>query len=136
MGEPNVMVNFRLDRDRPLRIRWLATDGVPGDGYKPQVTTITLKNGTRLAMDASAILETTAPDHTGGIGSYLMTFNGMVGFASDHPDRAHVDALDDEEIDYALEFIHDTGRIAEEGQDYKILDRPPAHARRVQKSKG
>jgi hypothetical protein len=133
MGEPNVLVNFRLDRDHPLRIRWLATDGVPGDGYKPQVTAITLGNGTKLAMDASAILESTAPDHTGGIGSYLMTFNGMVGFAADHPDRAKVDAIDEEEIDYDLEFVHDTGRVAQEGADYKIVDRPRGHAHRLQK---
>ena len=133
MGEPNVMVNFRLDRDRPLRIRWLATDGVPGDGYKPQVTAVTLASGARLTMDASAILESTAPDHTGGIGSYVMTFNGMVGYASDHADRAHVDKLDDEEIDYDLDFVSDTGRVATEGQDYKIVDRPRGHARRVQK---
>src|SRR3954469_2450218 len=102
MSETNVLVSFRLDRDRPLRIRWLATDGVPGDGYKAQVTAIKLADGTRLAMDASAILEQTAHDHSGGIASYLMSFNGLVGYAPEHPDRARIDQLVDEDIDYEL----------------------------------
>src|SRR5262249_45393487 len=85
MSEPNALVNFRLDRDRPMRIKWLATDGVPGDGYKAQVTTIRFDDGATLEMDSSAILEQAAPDPAGGIGAYLVTFNGMVGFAGDHP---------------------------------------------------
>src|SRR5256885_10306593 len=105
MSEPNALVSFRLDRDRPMRIRWHATDGVPGDGYKAQVTTIKLDDGARLEMDSSAILEHTAPDPAGGIGAYLVTFNGMVGFAADHPDRARVDRLDHEEIGYDMALI-------------------------------
>jgi len=50
MSEPNALVNFRLDRDRPMRIKWLATDGVPGDGYKAQVTTIRFDDGTTLEV--------------------------------------------------------------------------------------
>ena len=45
MSEPNVLVNFRLDKDAPLRFNWLATDGVPGDGYKAQITAIKLTGG-------------------------------------------------------------------------------------------
>ena len=134
MSEPNVLVNFRLDKDQPLRLRWLATDGVPGDGYKAQVTAIRLKDGARLVMDSSAILEQTAPDAGGGIGAYLLTFNGMVGYAADHPDRKHVDALDDQEIDYELEFIReDTEHVAVENEDYKILERPRARAHKLTK---
>src|SRR4051812_2663064 len=98
MSEPNVLVNFRLDRDKPLRLKWLATDGVPGDGYKAQVTVIRLADGATLQMDPSSILEQTAPDPAGGIGGYLLTFNGMVGFAADHPDRARIDQINDGEI--------------------------------------
>ena len=68
MSEPNVLVNFRLDRDKPARVKWLATDGVPGDGYKAQVTAIRLADGSALAMDSSAIMEQTAPDPAGGLG--------------------------------------------------------------------
>ena len=50
MSEPNVLVNFRLDRDRPMRVKWLATDGVPGDGYKAQVTVIRLDDGATLGQ--------------------------------------------------------------------------------------
>jgi len=132
MSEPNVLVNFRLDRDRPMRIRWHATDGVPGDGYKAQVTTITLDDGATLEMDSTAILEQTAPDPGGGIGAYLVTFNGMVGYASDHPDRARIDRLGDEEIAYDMVFIReDDGRLAVEGEDYEIRDRPRAMAHRL-----
>ena len=111
MSEPNVLVNFRLDQDQPLRFNWLATDGVPGDGYKAQITADQARRTARtLAMDSSAILEQTAPDPSGGIGGYMLTFNGMVGFAADHPDRKRVDKLDDQEIEYDLEFVHeDTG---------------------------
>ncbi len=134
MSEPNVLVNFRLDKERPLRVRWLATDGVPGDGYKAQVTAIKLNDGARIVMDSSAILEQTAPDAAGGIGGYLVTFNGMVGYASDHPDRTHLDKLDEQEVDYDLEFIHeDTGRIAIDNEDFKILDRPKARAHKLSK---
>ena len=132
MSEPNVLVNFRLDRDRPMRIKWLATDGVPGDGYKAQVTVIRLDDGAQLEMDSSAILEQTAPDPAGGIGAYLVTFNGMVGFASDHPDRARIDQLEDEEIGYDMAFIreHD-GRFAVEGEDYEVRDRPRGMAHKL-----
>ncbi|HEX2690827.1 MAG TPA: hypothetical protein VHN14_29635 [Kofleriaceae bacterium] len=132
MSEPNALVNFRLDRDRPMRIKWHATDGVPGDGYKAQVTVIKLDDGAILEMDSSAILEQTAPDPAGGIGAYLVTFNGMVGYASDHRDRARIDKLEDEEIDYEMIFLHeDDGRIAVEGEDYEIRDRPRGMAHKL-----
>jgi len=131
MSEPNVLVNFRLDRDRPMRIKWHATDGVPGDGYKAQVTMIKLDDGVHLEMDSSAILEQTAPDPAGGIGAYLVTFNGMVGYASDHHDRRRIDKLGDEEIGYDLIFIHEDGRIAIEGEDYDIRERPRGMAHKL-----
>ena len=81
--------------------------------------------GAVLAMDASAILEQTAPDPGGGIGAYLMTLNGMVGYASDHADRKVDEKREDQEVEYDLEFIHDDdGRKAVEGTDFKILERP------------
>jgi len=132
MAESNVLVNFRLDRETPLRFKWLATDGVPGDGYKAQITAIRLGDGSRLEMDSSAILEHTAPDAAGGIGAYLLTFNGMVGYAQDHPDRRRMDTLLDEEIDYELAFIHEEkGSAAVENEDYKILDRPRGMAHKL-----
>ncbi|MBS1122738.1 MAG: hypothetical protein H6Q90_4966 [Deltaproteobacteria bacterium] len=131
MSAPTVLVNFRLDRDKPLRVRWLATDGVPGDGYKAQITAIRLPDGERLQMDSSAILEQTAADPGGGIGGYYVTFNGMVGFASDHPDRARVDRLMDDQIEYDLQFVNDEGRVAVEEEDFKILDRPHGMAHKI-----
>lgn len=130
----NVLVSFRLGADQPLRLRWLASDGAPGDGYKPQVTAVKLMDGARLAMHSSAIIEQTAPDHGAGQGAYIMTFNGMVGFAADHPDRTIVDALVDQEIEYDLDFVHDeTGRIAVENTDYRIVERPRGTARKLAK---
>ena len=127
----NVLVNFRLNPEQPVRLKWLATDGVPGDGYKAQITAVRL-GGTKLTMDASAILEQTAPDPGGGIGGYMLMFNGMVGFGDDHPDRKHVDALTDAEIEYDLEFVReDDGRIAVEDEDYKIVERPKAMAHKI-----
>ena len=132
MSEPNALVNFRLDRDRPMRIRWHATDGVPGDGYKAQVTVIRLDDGATLEMDSSAILEQTAPDPGGGIGAYLVTFNGMVGYASDHRDRPRIDKLEDEEITYDMIFLReDDGRIAVEGEDYEIREHPRGMAHKL-----
>lgn len=134
MSEPNVLVNFRLDKDQPLRLKWLATDGVPGDGYKAQITAIKLMDGHRLAMDTSAILEQTAPDPSGGIGGYMLTFNGMVGFAADHPDRKVVDKLIDQDIEYDLEIVHeDSGRVAVENTDFRVVERPRGLARKVGK---
>lgn len=132
VSEPNVLVNFRLERDRPMRIEWRATDGVPGNGYKAQVTAITLSDGARLAMDRSAILELTAPDPDGGPGDYLVIFNGIVGFAGDHRDRARIDQLVDEQIAYDVVFFRDDdGQMALEGEDYVVRDRPRATARKL-----
>ena len=131
MSEPNVLVSFRLDHDRPARVRWLATDGVPGDGYKAQITAILLADGTRLPMHDSSILEQTAPDPGGGIGGYLLAFSGMIGYASDHADRTRVEQLREEEVDYELEFVHDDGRVAVRDQDYKIVELPRAMARKI-----
>ena len=134
MSEPNVLVNFRLDKEKPLRLRWLATDGVPGDGYKAQVTAVVLPDGIKLAMDSSAILEQAHADPTGGLGAYFVTFNGMVGYAADHPDRAKVDGFEDQEIEYELDFIHEeSGRIAVTDQDFKIVDKPRAWAHKLSK---
>jgi hypothetical protein len=127
----NVLVNFRLNPDRPLRLKWLATDGVPGDGYKAQITAVKVQKKT-IEMDSSAILEQTAPDPGGGVGGYMVTFNGMVGFAADHPHRKFVETLEDAEIEYDLTFIHEESeRVAVEDQDYKILERPSAMAHRI-----
>jgi hypothetical protein len=131
MSEPNVLVNFRLDKDQPFRLRWLATDGLPGDGYKAQVTAVKLSVG-RLVMDGSAIIEHTVADPEAGDGAYIMTFNGMVGFAADHPDRGLIDKLAEEQIDYELAFIHDdSGRVAVEGTDFTVVERPRAWARKL-----
>jgi hypothetical protein len=132
MSEPNVLVNFRLERDRPVRVKWHATDGVPGDGYKAQITAIKLDDGARLQMDSSAILEQTAPDPAGGIGAYMVTFNGMVGYAHDHPDRARVEKLLDEEIGYELSFVQDeTNKLAIEGEDYEVREAPRGMAHKI-----
>ena len=134
MSEPTVLVNFRLDQDKPLRVRWLATDGVPGDGYKAQVTAIQLPEGVSLVMDASSILEQSHADVSGGLGAYVVTFQGMVGYAHDHPDRAHVDGFEYQEIDYVLEFIHEeSGRVAIDNEDYKIVERPRGWAHKLNK---
>lgn len=134
MSEPNVLVSFRLDKEAPLRFRWTATDGVPGDGYKAQITAIRLSGGARLEMDGSAILEQTAPDAAGGLGAYLMTFSGMVGYASDHPDRKQIDSAEDQQVEYDLAFVHDdSGRVAIENEDYKIIERPRGWLRKLSK---
>ena len=127
----NVLVNFRLNPDRPVRLKWIATDGVPGDGYKAQVTSVTV-GAKKIPMEPSAILEQTAPDPAGGIGGYLVTFNGMVGFAEDHEDRKLVEGLEDAEISYELAFVHEESeRIAVLDEDYRILELPPAMAHKI-----
>ncbi len=134
MSEPAVLVNFRLDKESPLRFRWLATDGVPGDGYKAQITAIKLAGGGVLEMDGSSIVEQTAPDAAGGLGAYLLTFSGMVGYAADHPNRKQIDKLDDQQIEYDLVFVHDDSeRVAIENEDYKIIDRPRGWLRKLSK---
>ena len=133
MSESNVMVSFHLDRETPVRFRWLATDGVPGDGYKAQITAIVLPDGTRLAMHHSSILEQPLPDPSGGANAYMLAFTGMVGYAADHADRPHVDRLAGSDVDYELEFVHDDGHVAIAGQDYQIIDQPRAFAGKLTK---
>jgi hypothetical protein len=82
-------------------------------------------------MHGSAILEQTAPDPAGGIGGYLVTFHGMVGYPAEHAERARVEQLLEEEIDYELEFVHEDGRVAVLDQDYRIVERPRGMARKM-----
>lgn len=131
MSEPTVLVNFRLDRENPVRFRWRAKDGTPGDGYKAQVTAVLLADGTRLAMDGSSIIEQTQPYADSGAGAYTLTFNGMVGYPVGHPLRARIDRLEEEPIDYDLEFVRDDGHVAVPEEDYQILARPLAIARKL-----
>jgi len=128
MSEP-VMLRVVLGRETPMRLRWLATDGVPGDGYKAQVTAIVLPDGTRLAMHGSSVLEQT--QQAGG-DMYTVTFTGMVGYAHDHSDYAHVEKLGDAEVDYEIEFVHDEGRSASP-DDYEVIERPRALAENLAK---
>jgi hypothetical protein len=87
-------------------------------------------------MDSTAILEQTAPDAAGGIGAYLVTFNGMVGYASDHPDRGRIDKLDSEEIAFDIVFLReDDGRLAVLGEDYEIREHPRAVAHKLSKAR-
>jgi hypothetical protein len=122
----NVIVNFHLARQSPLRVKWSATDGAPGDGYKAQVTAIVLPDGTRLAMHGSAILEKTEPDGA----DFIVTFTGMVGYAEDHADFGHVSKLTEAEVDYELEFVHEDGHNAPADQ-FEITDRPRALAKKI-----
>jgi len=132
MAEPNVLIAFRLDVKHPVKLLWLANDGSPGNGYKAQVTAINLLDGTRLPMDNTAILEQTVPDPLAGSGLYTLTFSGMVGFAHDHPDRAAIEKITDQQVNYELEFFHDeTGRRAVEDTDFRILDKPRGSAVKV-----
>jgi hypothetical protein len=128
----NVLVSFRLDRERPIQVRWLATDGTPGAGYKPQIVAIILPGtpGGRLVMDPSAIVETATldPDR---VDHYLVAFSGMVGYPEGHRDRELVDALTEAEVRYELAFVRDDGTTATAGAQYQLVAEPPAHARRL-----
>lgn len=118
------MLRVVLSRENPLRLRWRATDGVPGDGYKAQITALVLPDGTRLAMHGSSIME--QAQQAGG-DTYTVTFTGMIGYAKDHADYAHVEKLAGAEVDYELEFVHEEGRTASP-DDYEIVERPRAIA--------
>jgi len=58
-------------------------------------------------------------------------FTGMVGFTADHPDRARVDKLTEEQVGYVLAFVRDDGTTVDEGTAYTISDRPKAMARKL-----
>ena len=118
------MLRVVLGRENPMRIRWLATDGAPGDGYKAQVTAIILPDGTRLAMHGSSILEQSQPADDG---LYTITFTGMIGYAAEHADYPHVQKLSEADVDYELEFVHEDGRIAATS-DFEVVERPRAAA--------
>lgn len=127
-----VMLHFRLEHAEPIRVEWRALDGTPLDGYKAQITAIILADGTRLPMDASAIVEQVVADPLGSITDFLISFTGLVGYAADHPDRAKLDRLVEEPASYVLEFVRDRdGAVAEEGVGYLVVERPAAMARRL-----
>lgn len=122
-----VMLRVVLGRDNPLRLRWNATDGAPGDGYKAQVTALVLPDGTRLAMHGSSVME--QAQHAGD-NTYTVTFTGMVGYPPGHADYDHVAKLTDAEVDYDIEFVHEDGHTAAEDA-FEIVDRPPALAKNL-----
>jgi hypothetical protein len=119
-----VMLRVVLGRENPMRVRWRATDGAPGDGYKAQVTAIVLPDGTRLAMHGSSILEQAQPADDG---EFAITFTGMLGYAPEHADYAHVAKVSEADVDYELEFVHDDGHSAA-SDAFDVVDRPRATA--------
>ena len=120
------MLRVVLGRENPMRVRWRATDGAPGDGYKAQVTALILPDGTRLAMHGSSILEQAqpAPDDDG---EFAITFTGMLGYAPEHADYAHVAKLSEADVDYEFEFVHDDGHTAADDA-FDVVERPRATA--------
>jgi hypothetical protein len=125
----HVLLNFRLDRAHPIRVRWLAKDGAPREGYKAQITCIVTAHG-RLPMDHTAIVETTARDGE----RYVVTFSGMVGYPEGHRDRPVVDKVTDGDVAYELGFFRADGSAAVAGEHFAIEDAPPAHVHRVDKA--
>ena len=121
------MLRVVLGRDNPMRLRWNATDGAPGDGYKAQVTALVLPDGTRLAMHGSSVME--QAQHAGD-NMYTVTFTGMIGYEPGHADYDHVAALTDAEVDYDIEFVHEDGHTATDDA-FEIIDRPPALAKNL-----
>jgi hypothetical protein len=125
-----VMLRVVLGRENPMRVRWRATDGAPGDGYKAQVTALVLPDGTRLAMHGSSVMEQAQPTDDG---EFAVTFTGMIGYAPEHADYAHVEQLSDTDVDYEIEFVHEDGHTA--GADaFDIVERPRATATNLAKS--
>lgn len=118
------MLRVVLGRENPMRVRWLGADGVPGDGYKVQVTALVLPDGTRVAMHGSSILEQAQP---AGDDTFAVTFTGMIGYAADHADYERVAALNGAEVDYEIEFVHEDGNSAP-ASDYEVIERPRAIA--------
>jgi hypothetical protein len=126
-----VMIAFQLKADTPVRISWKAQDGEPGDGYKSQITAIILPDGKRITIGANEIVEACIPDPASAAHDYILSFAGVVTYASDHPDHAVVAAIDEDRVSYDLEFVRRDGSRATEEQDFEIRDRPPALAARL-----
>ncbi|MBA3503577.1 MAG: hypothetical protein M4D80_27655 [Myxococcota bacterium] len=120
-----VMLRVVLGRENPMRVRWRATDGAPGDGYKAQVTALVLPDGTRIAMHGSSVLEQAQPVDDDG--EFAVTFTGMIGYAPEHADYEAVEKLSDTDVDYEIEFVHEDGHTA--GADaFDVVERPRATA--------
>ncbi len=124
------MLRVVLGRENPMRVRWRATDGAPGDGYKAQVTALVLPDGTRLAMHGSSVMEQAQPVDEG---EFAVTFTGMIGYATDHADYAHVEKLTDADVDYEIEFVHEDGHTAADDV-FDVVERPRAVATNLARS--
>jgi hypothetical protein len=128
-----VMIAFQLKADTPVRVSWKATDGVPGDGYKSQITAVILPDGKRITIGANEIVEACIPDPASAAHDYILSFAGVVTYAPDHPDHPVVAAIDEDRVSYDLEFVRPDGSRATEDQDFEIRDRPPALAARIKR---
>jgi hypothetical protein len=121
-----VMLRVVLGREQPMRLRWLGTDGAPGDGYKAQVIAVVLPDGTRLGMHGSSVLEQTTLHGD----EYHVTFTGMIGYAADHADYAHVEKLASADVDYEIDFVHEDGHSAPAGT-FEVVEQPRALAQNL-----
>lgn len=120
------MLRVVLGREHPMRLRWHGTDGAPGEGYKAQVTTVVLPDGTRLGMHGSSVLEQTALHGD----EYHVTFTGMIGYAPDHADFAAVEKFASAEVDYEVDFVHEDGHSAP-ADAVEVVERPRALAQNL-----
>jgi hypothetical protein len=126
-----VMIAFQLKADTPVRIRWRAQDGAPGDGYKSQITAIILPDGKRITIGANDIVEACIPDPASADRDYNLSFAGVVNYGDDHPDFDVVETITEDRVSYDLEFVRRDGSRAVEEQDFELLARPPALAARM-----
>lgn len=126
-----LMIAFQLKADTPVRIRWRATDGAPGDGYKSQITAIILPDGKRITIGANEIVEACIPDPASADRDYNVSFAGVVTYGEDHPDYAVVSLIGEDRVEYDLEFVRRDGTRAVEGEDFAVRERPPALAARL-----
>jgi hypothetical protein len=131
-----VMIAFQLKADAPVRIKWKAQDGHPGDGYKSQITAIILPDGKRITIGANEIVEACIPDPSTADRHYNLSFAGVVTYAEDHPHYAVVQTIDEDRVGYDLEFVRPDGSRAIEEQDFELVARPPALAARMGKRAG
>ena len=105
---------------------------MPGDGYKAQITAVKLARlhaGDGRLGDPRADRAGSRRRHRRLHGDVQR--HGRVRARITRISR-RVEALTDAEIEYELEFVHDeTGRIAVENEDYKILERPAGMAHKI-----
>ncbi|MBI5515213.1 MAG: hypothetical protein HY909_15660 [Deltaproteobacteria bacterium] len=114
-----LMVTLKLELADGMVVRWL-DDSRPGKPWKARVRSVTLPDGTRVAVDSTHVTEATVPVK-GSTDRFTVFFMGYFELEPGDPGYAQVQGQRGVAVDTTLDFVDPaTGSLAAVGTVYEV----------------